>query len=118
MQDEVFGKELIALAKLFKAKLYCMHLSDDKHLEEDNIRMADLKEELMAEKYGVEVKFDVVNSPEKDTEEAINEYVSANQIDLLAVHMMHRISLLHQLDHPSITRKLSLDIELPLLVFS
>jgi nucleotide-binding universal stress UspA family protein len=118
MRDEVFGKELIALAKLFNAKLYCMHLSDDKHLEEDNIRMADLKEELMAEKYGVDVKFDVVNSPEKDTEEAINDYIAANQIDLLAVHMMHRISLLHQLDHPSITRKLALDIELPLLIFS
>jgi nucleotide-binding universal stress UspA family protein len=118
LKDEIFGKELVALAKLFNAKLYCMHLSDDKHLDEDNIRMADLKEELMADKYGVEVKFDVVNSPIKDTEEAIDQYIEANQIDLLAVHMMHRISLLHQLDHPSITRKLALDIKLPLLIFS
>lgn len=118
LYDEIFAGELMAMAKLFDAKLYCMHLSNDKNLEKDQEKMADLRAELLANKYDVELVFDVVISPEKDTEEAIDQYMSNHDIDLLAIHSLHRINLLHQLDHPSIARKFALDLELPLLVFS
>ncbi len=118
LHDDIIGSELLALAKLFNAKLYFMHLSNAIDFLEDSVKMQTLEAEIADNKYGVELIFEVFNTEGKSMEEAIYSYLGKHDIDLLALHTLHRINLVQQIDQPSLARKLSLNLKQPLLIFS
>lgn len=118
LHDDIIGSELLAFAKLFNAKLHFIHLSNATDLDEDKDKMEVLKSEIAANKYGVELIFNVIDSGGKAIEEAIYQYLDKNDIDLLALHTLHRLNLVSQIDRPSLARKLSLNLKQPLLIFS
>jgi hypothetical protein len=104
---------LLAFAKLFDAQISCVHIQQktDKwiHLQHDFFRNI-YSNELSHEK----MDFFILNSEE--VVEGLSHFAMERESDVIAM-LTHKRTAFSRLFHPSITRKVALHSEIPLLAF-
>ena len=101
-------RKLIPIAKKFDASIECIFVQTGDNEVKDVI-IADWKLLFEAEN----VKFNMIKS--ENVEDSILEFISTNNIDLLAV-AKHKRGFWDSLFHASLTKKLAMHIHIPLLV--
>ncbi|MBK9291777.1 MAG: universal stress protein [Bacteroidetes bacterium] len=105
---------LVAFARPFKVKIYCVHLHPDDSLALDSLRMKKLRDYFAEAITDVEIECGLIESA--DALEGLKQFVMEKQIDVLALISRKR-NLIEQLLRPSLTRKLLFSADVPLLVF-
>lgn len=105
---------LLMLVKPFECKVICLHVNQGNNGELDEAMLEGMREAL-CEKYPY-ATFDCRLVHNKNLPEAIDLFIQQNQIDVLAL-TTHRRNLLTRIFNPSISRKLVLHTQTPILVF-
>lgn len=105
---------LIALAKVYSAKVNILYVNtNDKEKPDIDKAIEGIK--LNSLLNDLEHQFVVTDN--KDPEEGINEYVAKHNTDVLAV-IPHNYSFFERLFHRSVSKKLTLHSDIPLLVLN
>ncbi|HZL12158.1 MAG TPA: universal stress protein [Prolixibacteraceae bacterium] len=112
--DFIAIDKLIRLLSPFETKLICLHVNQGNNHELDEAMLEGMREAL-CEKYPYS-GFDCKLIHNKNLSEAIDQFIQENQIDVLAL-TTHRRNMLTRLFNPSITRKMVLHTQTPILVF-
>jgi nucleotide-binding universal stress UspA family protein len=108
-------RRLVDFAGLFEAKLHIVHIIVDKdQFEPDQASL--YKMEFGSAAPYENTSFHVVYADGKSTSEAIQSYVDANDIELVAM-LTHNRSFWDKLFHPSVTKQIALHSNRPLLAF-
>jgi len=113
-QDFIAMDKLIKLVKPFDCKVICLHVNKGDNGELDEAMLEGMREAL-SEKYPY-AAFDCRLVQNKNLPEAIDNFIQDNRIDVLAL-TTHRRNLLTRFFNPSISRKLVLHTQTPILVF-
>jgi nucleotide-binding universal stress UspA family protein len=113
-QDFIAMDKLIKLVKPFDCKVICLHVNRGDNGELDEAMLEGMREAL-SEKYP-HAAFDCRLVRNKNLPEAIDNFIQDNRIDVLAL-TTHRRNLLTRFFNPSISRKLVLHTQTPILVF-
>lgn len=109
---EIFDR-LIEFGKLLNSQISCVHIKSKK--KGWDLTQLDFFNELFREKINThELDFYLQNSP--DVVEGLSKFAADQQIDVLAM-LTHKQALLKQIFHPSLSRKMALITQVPLLVF-
>ena len=103
-------KPVIELARAFYAEVQVIHISPDKDLEHGELDMA-----RGLEKYLKHIKHSFHFHTDMDVEDGLVTFAKENSVDLLAM-ISKRHSFLERLTHGSETRRMMLDIPMPLMV--
>ncbi len=98
----------------FSPQILCLHITSEKATEEDSQKMADLEAEVKRLAPAAAIRYQFLESP--DVAEALEDFVAKEQVGLLAATNRKR-SFFSSLLHPSLTKKLVLESEVPLLIF-
>ncbi len=106
-------KELVRLARPFKAKIIALHVTEDLDLEE-KIRQKGLKELVQNEVDYPEIDFQVTKG--KDIIDYLDQTARDIKGDLIALLKENR-GFIEKIFNKSITRKLAARVTLPLLIF-
>lgn len=112
--DFIAIDRLIKLMTPFDTKVVCLHVDQGNNPYLDEAMLEGMKVAL-SEKYPKSI-FECHLMQHKDLSEAIDHFILENQIDVLAL-TTHRRNLLTRLFNPSITRKMILHTQTPLLIF-
>ena len=112
--DFVAMDKLLNLVKPFDCKVICLHVNQGENGELDEAMLEGMREAL-CEKYPF-AAFDCRLVHSKNLTEAIDLFIQQNHIDVLAL-TTHRRNLLTRFFNPSISRKLVLHSQTPILVF-
>jgi len=113
-QDFIAMDKLIKLVKPFDCKVICLHVNKGDSGELDEAMLEGMREAL-SEKYPY-AAFDCRLVQNKNLTEAIDHFIQENKIDVLAL-TTHRRNLMTRFFNPSISRKLVLHSQTPILVF-
>jgi len=107
--DKALIDQLAQFSSKYEATLHLIHV-DDKESTNPGFYL----KELFQEKYpNHKIKISSIYNP--DVTEAIDEYAEANSIDIIALGTKNR-SFFDRIFHESITQKMALQSELPLLI--
>ena len=99
-----------ALANAFYAEVRVIHIDQEKNLDSEQLETAkSLEKHLKGVKHSFYFKRDM------DVEDGLVEFAKEHEIDLL-VMVHHRHNLLERLLHVSETRRIAMDIPMPLMV--
>ncbi|MDP2335108.1 MAG: universal stress protein [Bacteroidota bacterium] len=112
--DFIALDKLLKLVKPFECKVICLHVNQGNNGELDEAMLEGMREAL-CEKYPY-AAFDCRLVHSNKLTEAIDGFIQENQIDVLAL-TTHRRNLLTRFFNPSISRKLVLHTQTPILVF-
>jgi nucleotide-binding universal stress UspA family protein len=108
-------KRLVDFTSRFNAQLHVLHIVTDKdQFEPDQASL--YKMEFGAASPYENTSFHVVYANGKTVAEAIEDYVYANDVSLVAM-LTHNRSFWDKLFHPSVTKKIALHSNKPLLAF-
>ncbi|NCU34495.1 universal stress protein [Candidatus Falkowbacteria bacterium] len=114
-EDDSDLQRLIELLGYYNPMIHCIHIDIDDDYPVDAARMQKLKQQFPIEvARNASITFEVIRHD--DFLEGVNEYVEANQIDLIAV-VNHRRSFLKRLFTKDHTRELLSASDLPLFIF-
>ncbi|MFD1186224.1 universal stress protein [Pontibacter rugosus] len=93
----------------------CVHIGSEGSERKDNQKLQQLQQALQA---GTSSEQDIqfVLLEGDDVAEALKQFVAQEQIGLIAVNNQQR-SLLSSILHPSLTKKLVLEVQVPMLIF-
>ena len=108
IEDLAALRKLIPIAEKFNAKIKCIFIENEEN-EVKEVIIADWKAMFAADK----VEFYTVRS--KDVEDSILDFIKLHKINLFAV-AKHKRGFWDNLFHSSLTKKLAMHIEIPLLV--
>lgn len=108
--DNVFLKKLNAFALPFKPEISIVHVKDSRHLRS----RADQHALQILVKQFPEWQYSLAEVKEDDVAVGIMAFAQENNIDVLAL-ALHDRSLLEELFHTSVSRKLALNCTVPLL---
>lgn len=112
--DFIAMDRLIKLVKPFDCKVICLHVNRGNNGDLDEAMLEGMKE-AFCEKYPYAVfDFKLVHS--ENLPEAIDQFITSNGIDVLAL-TTHRRNLIARLFNPGIARKMLLHTKTPVLVF-
>ncbi|HLN73859.1 MAG: universal stress protein [Methylococcaceae bacterium] len=112
--DFIAIDRLMKLLTPFKAKVMCLHVDQGNNPRLDEARLEGMKQAL-SEKYP-QSSFECHLVQSKSFPDAVDNFIKQNQIDLLAL-TTHKRNLLTRLFNPSVTRKMVLHTQTPLLIF-
>lgn len=112
--DFIAMDRLIKLVNPFGCKVICLHVNQGNNDYLDEAMLEGMREAL-SEKYP-DATFDCRLVHSKNLAQAIDQFIQDNEIDALAL-TTHRRNVLTRLFNPSITRKLILHTQTPVLVF-
>ncbi|MCJ8165240.1 universal stress protein [Pontibacter sp. E15-1] len=98
----------------FSPQILCLHITKEQATAQDQQKMADLEAALKRLVPTGNIRYKLLESP--DVADALEDFVAKEQVDLLAATNRKR-SFLDSLLHPSLTKKLVLESEVPLLIF-
>jgi nucleotide-binding universal stress UspA family protein len=112
-EDDIMMDTLLQFAKIFGSKIHCLHVSDKPDVE-DKVNLDDLEETSWHKEMGVEVEFKNIEG--SDTLKALDNFIDANNIDLL-VMLTHRRTIMQRLFSRSVTKEMAFHTRIPLLVF-
>ena len=112
--DFIAIDRLLKLMTPFETKVICLHINQGNNGMLDEAMLEGMKEAL-CEKYPNSV-FECQLVHNKNLPEAIDQFIMANQIDVLAL-TTHRRNMLTKLFNPSIARKMVLHSQTPILIF-
>lgn len=101
---------IIALSQAFFAHIYIIHIDQDKNLDHDEVEMAK-----SLQKYLKKVKHSFHFKRDYDVEEGLLSFVKEEKIDLLTMISRHH-SFLDRIGHASETKKMIMDIPMPLMI--
>lgn len=105
---------LVAFVRPFHVKVYCVHLHPEDSLKLDSLRMKKLKDHFAEAITDVEIECGLIET--EDAVEGLLDFVKEKQIDVLALISRKR-NIIEQLLKPSLTRKLLVGSDIPLLIF-
>lgn len=105
---------LVAFVRPFHVKVYCVHLHPEDSLKLDSLRMKKLKDHFAEAITDVEIECGLIET--EDAVEGLLDFVREKQIDVLALISRKR-NIIEQLLKPSLTRKLLVGSDIPLLIF-
>ncbi|HKL71552.1 MAG TPA: universal stress protein [Marinilabiliaceae bacterium] len=106
---------LIRIITPFKTEVIAVHHHSSKSLsKEDELRIEKLKEYSHSTYRNHKIDFDVIKG--SDFAQSIEEYVTKNDFDLVAMTRRRR-TLLRKLFSPSATKKMLYETDVPLLIF-
>jgi len=111
--DRRWLQVLRELAKLFGAKVMCVHVSTNDSIK-DETNMEDLEKRLGIGATDTDVELDIVGG--FDVTDALTRYAQEARADLIAM-MAHRRNLIDRLFTKSFTRKMTLHSHVPLMIF-
>lgn len=112
--DFIAMDKLLKLVKPFECKVICLHVNQGNNGELDEAMLEGMRQAL-CEKYPF-AAFDCRLIRSNNLTEAIDHFIQENQIDVLAL-TTHKRNLLTRFFNPSISRKLVLHTQTPILVF-
>ncbi|PRY13140.1 nucleotide-binding universal stress UspA family protein [Pontibacter ummariensis] len=97
----------------FAPRIICVHVTSESE-KQDRQELDKLQQKLEARVQTDNVRFMLLQGD--DVAEALQQFVAEQQVDLVAVNNQKR-SMLDSVLHPSLTKKLVLETQVPLLVF-
>jgi nucleotide-binding universal stress UspA family protein len=106
--------DLLQLLQPFNPHILCLHISSGSSDQKDKEKLAQLQANLEQHNATGNLSFRLLEG--KDVAETLHSFIEQEHVDLLAVTNRKR-SLLDSILHPSLTKKLVLQAEVPLLVF-
>ena len=106
---------LLQLMKPFAPEVLCAHIGTEASERDDSHKMEQLQARLYTALPDHNMHFAVLPSSE-DVADALQEFVAREQIDLVAVNNLQR-SLFSSIFKPSLSKKLVLEAQAPILVF-
>lgn len=107
-------KEILEFAELFNATVHVVHVSEkDAPTDEDQRRMEELEERFISNEEAGKIIFDLIRSD--DVMEGIEKYLDSEAIDML-VMFKEKESFWERMFNPSLTKKIALYGQKPLLV--
>ena len=98
----------------FNPHILCLHISSGAATQQDQEKLNSLAAEVKSLGPADNIRYTLLRG--NDVPEALRNFVEKEQVDLLAV-TNHKRSFLQGLLHPSLTKKLVLKAEVPLLIF-
>lgn len=107
-------RQLQELLQAFRPSILCAHIGSATDAKKDTQKLAVLEDKLGKEMPGHTLKFTLL--PGDDVADTLQEFVAQQQADLVAVNSQQR-SLLAGLFHSSLSKKLVLEAQVPVLVF-
>ncbi|GHA71921.1 universal stress protein [Pontibacter akesuensis] len=102
------------LLQPFNAQILCVHIGSDDTEKKDRQQLEQLRESLQGSASTQNIGFKLLEGD--DVADALEEFVTQEQVELIAV-TNHQRSLLSSILHPSLTKKLVLEVQVPMLVF-
>ena len=102
-------EKLLSFAQKFDATIHFLHVNEDEEIDPGFF----LKEQILQDYPSSKVKFSMVKSD--DVAEAIQDYAKKVNVDVLALATKNR-SFFGKIFHQSISQKIALHSELPLLI--
>lgn len=102
------------LLKPFNAQILCVHISSGNSESKDRQQLEQLREKLAGSSSTQTIQFKLLEGD--DVADALEQFVTQEQVELIAV-TSHQRSLLSSILHPSLTKKLVLEVQVPMLVF-
>ncbi len=112
--------DFFAIARLmeilsgFRIRIYCVHVGSGEKDQWAQAKMEGLKSYFSSSYPKVKIHCSVLQND--DVLEGIEAYLKTHQVDMLSL-TTHRRNLLTSLIHPSLTRKIVFQSDLPMLVF-
>ncbi|WP_266204282.1 universal stress protein [Pontibacter kalidii] len=106
---------LMHLLKPFNSEILCAHIGTEDSERDDSHRMEQLQARLYAALPDHNLQFVILPSDD-DVADALQEFVAREQIGLVAINN-HQRSLFSSIFKPSLSKKLVLEAQVPLLVF-
>ncbi|WP_276498060.1 universal stress protein [Pontibacter litorisediminis] len=106
---------LLQLLKPFNSVILCAHIGTEDSERDDSHKMEQLQARLYAALPDHNMLFAILPSDE-DVADALQEFVKREQVDLVAVNN-HQRSLFSSIFKPSLSKKLVLEAQVPILVF-
>ncbi len=115
--DEADFKNILRLIELlagFQTKLYFVHICFGTMDREDKVNMVKIRRFVQKEYPSQLVVYDIVES--ENLIEGFDKYMSANQIDMIAL-TSHKRNFLTRLFSPNLTKTLLTQTKIPMLIF-
>ena len=107
--------DLQQLLAPFNPHILCLHITSGAASDKDHDQLRQLQAEVEGTRPAGNTRYTLLEGS-TDLAATLEEFVEKEQVDLLAV-TSHKRSFLDSLLHPSLTRKLVLEAEVPLLIF-
>ncbi|MDX5437593.1 MAG: universal stress protein [Pontibacter sp.] len=102
------------LLQPFNATILCAHIGTEKSEQKDQQRLQKLEDSLRTALPEHNLQFTLLQG--NDVSDTLQAFVAKEQVDLLAVNN-HQRSLLSSILHPSLSKKLVLEAQVPMLIF-
>ncbi|ARS33990.1 universal stress protein [Pontibacter actiniarum] len=102
------------LLRAFNPIIVCAHIGTDSSEEKDTRKLAQLEDRLNQELPNHALQFALLQGD--DVAEALQEFVAREKVELIAVNN-HQRSLLSSIFQPSLSKKLVLEMQVPMLIF-
>lgn len=99
----------------FNPHILCLHITYGAASEQDHEKLRQLQTEVESLRTAGNIRYTLLEGS-TDVADTLEDFVAKELVDLLAV-TNHERSFFYSLLHPSLTRKLLLEAEVPLLVF-
>lgn len=106
---------LLQLLKPFNPEILCTHIGTEDSERDDSFKMEQLQARLYAALPDNNLQFAILPS-EDDVADALQDFVAREHIGLIAVNN-HQRSLFSSIFKPSLSKKLVLEAQVPLLIF-
>ncbi|MFD3002520.1 universal stress protein [Pontibacter toksunensis] len=113
-KDSAAIRTLQQLLQPFNPHILCLHIATGAAAQEEREKLAHLQAKLERDIHTDNVRFLLLEG--QDVTQDLQHFVEKEQVDLLAV-TTHKRSLLAGFFNPSLTKKLMLTADIPLLVF-
>ena len=113
-KDFVAIEKLMRIIRPYKAGVYCLHVSRDSDPVWSIARLEGMKDILRKKYEGKTFECQLIVGD--DILDEIDKYITANQIDVLAL-TTHKRSMFARIFNPSIARRMLFHTNIPLLVF-
>ncbi|TPE44619.1 universal stress protein [Pontibacter mangrovi] len=109
-------EKLLQLLEPFNPQVLCAHIGIAGSESEDSRKMEQLQARLYTAMPGHDLQFAIIPSGKEDVAEELQEFAQQEQVELIAVNNHHR-SLFSSIFKPSLSKKLVLESQVPMLVF-
>ena len=110
--DEVMLQQFLNFAGPFNPNIHFVHVEQERGFA---YNVKDIKFEQIVRENAPDLGFQLVSLQSDNIKDGLNEYIAENEIDLLVMATEHR-SFFDNLFHKSITRKMALYAEIPVLI--
>lgn len=112
--DYIAIRKLVTIMSAFNVNIICASVSDEPENSLIQARMKSLKDYTKKVVKKARIEFELIRG--KDTVETFKGYILGKNIDLFAI-TMHKRNLLARIFNPSLTRKMLLEADVPMLIF-